>query len=213
MDMLLKVRMKTGEHTFRKDIYTHTLKYCRWNNQLKPFRSLKRRVGNIFRKRNSLCDGSRGTSTQTIVKDMESKEERSIIDGDKRDSIHSDWSDLIQVDEVAEYRKVYKNRKGPNTVGAATTLAASTAKATIIPSAPPAKRTVKNIVLVPYTPRPNDWGSWWIALLYTTSTVASPHAIHKQVNQGEKEEEGELAYEPHSPYYSPVHPPKFYEDE
>ena len=79
---------------------------------------------------------------------------------------------------------------------------------------------VKNIVLVPYTPRPNDWGSWWIMLPYATSTVLSPHAIHKQLNQGEKEEElgreeeeGELAYGPHSPYYSPVHPPEFYEDE
>ena len=52
---------------------------------------------------------------------MESEEERSIVDSDKRDSIHSDWSDLIPVDEEAEYRKVYKNRKGPNAVGAATT--------------------------------------------------------------------------------------------
>ena len=51
MDVLLKVRTKTGEHTFREDVYTCTLKYCRWNNQLKPFRSLKRRVANIFRKR------------------------------------------------------------------------------------------------------------------------------------------------------------------
>ena len=152
---------------------------------------------------------------------MESEEERSIIDGDKRNSVHSDWSDLIPVDEAAEYRKVYKNRKGPNTIGAATTSAASTAKATIIPSASPTKKTVKNIVLVPYTPRPNDWGSWWVRLPYATSIVANSHAVHKQVNQGEKEkesgreeeEERELAYEPHSPYYSPLHPPKFYEDE
>ena len=27
MDVLLKVRTKTGEHTFRYDVYTHTLKY------------------------------------------------------------------------------------------------------------------------------------------------------------------------------------------
>ena len=94
-----------------------------------------------------------------------------------------------------------------------TTLAASTAEATKMPSVPLAKKTVKNIVLVPYTPRPNDWGSWQIRSPYTTSTVASPHAIHKQASQEEKEEEGELAYELHSPYYSPVHPPEFYEDE
>ena len=97
-------------------------------------------------------------------------------------------------------------------------MAASTAEATVIPSASPAKRTVKNIVLVPYTPRPNDWGSCWIRLPYATSIVTSSHAVHKQVVQGEKEkelgreeeEEGELAYELHSPYYSPIHPPKFY---
>ena len=64
-----------------------------------------------------------------------------------------------------------------------------------------------------YTPRPNDWGIWWIRLSYAKSTVASPHAIHKQASQEEKEEEGELVYEPQSPYYSPVHPSKFYEDE
>ena len=213
MDVLLKVRMKTGEHTFREDIYTCTLKYHRWNNQLKPFGSLKRRVANVFRKRNSLSDHSRGMSTQTIVNHMESKEERTIIDSDRRNSVPSNWSDLISVNEEAEYKKVYKNRKGPNAVGAVTTLAASTTKATIIPSASPAKKTMKNIVLVPYTSRPNDCRSWQIRLPYATSTITSPHAVHKQVNQGEKEEEGELAYEPHSPYYSPVHLPKFYEDE
>ena len=95
-----------------------------------------------------------GTSTQTIVNHVENKEERSIIDGDKRNSVHSDWSDLISVYWEAEYRKIYKNKKGPNAINAATTSAASTAEAAIIPSASPAKKTVKNIVLVPYTPRP-----------------------------------------------------------
>ena len=218
MDVLLKIRKKTGEHMFREDVYTHTLKYCRWNNQLKPFRSLKRRVANIFRKGNSLSDDSRGTSTQSIVNHMEREEERSIIGGDKRNGVHSAWSDLISVDEEAEYGKIYKNRKGPNATSTATTSAASATETIIIPSASPAKKTVKNIVLVPYTPRAKEWGSWQIRLLYATSTVVSAHAVHKQLNQEHKEEEsdreeGELAYEPHSPYYSPVHPPEFYEDE
>ena len=221
MDVFLKIRMKTEEHTFREDVYTHNLKYQRWNNQLKPSRSLKRRLANIFRKRNSLSDDSRGTSTQSIVNHMQREEERSVIGGDKRNSVHSDWSDLISVDKEAEYRKVYKNRKGPNAMSTATTSAASAAKAAIMPSASPAKKTVENIVLIPYTPRPNDWGSWQIRLPYATSTVVSPHVAHKQLNQGQKEEdlgreeeeEGELAYEPHSPYYSPVHPTEFYEDE
>ena len=37
MDVVLKVRTRTGEHTFREDIYTCTLKYRRWNNELRPF--------------------------------------------------------------------------------------------------------------------------------------------------------------------------------
>ena len=71
MDVLLKVRTKTGEHTFWEDVYMHILKYCRWNNQLRPFRSLKKRVANIFRKRNSMSDDSRGSSTQSIINSRE----------------------------------------------------------------------------------------------------------------------------------------------
>ena len=101
-----------------------------------------------------------------------------------------------------------------------TTLAASTTKATIVPLASPAKKTVKNIVLMPYTPRPKELGSWQIRSPYASSTVVK-HAVHeqeldqeqKEEEPGREEEEGELAYEPHSPYYSPVHPAKFYEDE
>ena len=142
MDVLLKIRTKTGEHTFREDVYTCTLKYCRWNNQLKPFRSLKRRVANIFRKRNSLSDDSRGISMQSIVNHMErEEEERSIIGGNKRNSVHSDWSDLISIDEEAEYRKIYKSRKGPNTTACtATTSAVPATEAAIIPPASPAKK-------------------------------------------------------------------------
>ena len=162
MDVLLKIRTKTGKHMLREDVYTCTLKYRRWNNQLKPFRSLKRRVANIFRKRNSLSDDSRGTSTQSIVHHIERGEERSIIGSDKRNSVHSDWSDLISIDEEAEYRRIYKNRKGPDTPSTATTLSASATEAVMIPSASPIKKTVKNIVLVPYMPRPKEWGSWQI---------------------------------------------------
>ena len=62
-------------------------------------------------------------------------------------------------------------------------------------------------------------GKWWIRSLYASSTVVK-HAVHeqeldkeqKEEKLGREEEEGELAYEPHSPYYSPVHPPEFFED-
>ena len=68
--------MKTGEHMFREDVYICTLKYRKWNNELRPFRLLKRRVANIFQKKNSFSDDSRGTSTQTLVNCEESEEER-----------------------------------------------------------------------------------------------------------------------------------------
>ena len=43
MDVLLKVRTRSGEHMFREDIYTRTLKHQRWNNELRPFCSLKKK--------------------------------------------------------------------------------------------------------------------------------------------------------------------------
>ena len=58
MDVLLKVRTRSGEHKFWEDIYTRTLKYQRWNNELRPFQSLKKRVVNMFHKRNSYSDSS-----------------------------------------------------------------------------------------------------------------------------------------------------------
>ena len=139
------------------------------------------------------------------MNDVEGRVKRS-----KRDSIHSDWSDLLSVDKEAEYKKTYTKRSEPNIIGVATTSAASATEATKRPSVPPVKKTVKNIVLVPYMPKPTDWGSWSIRSPYTTSTIASPPAV--QSSQQEEEEE-ELVYGQHSPYYSPVHPPKFYEDE
>ena len=92
MDMLLKVRAKTGKHIFREDVYTHSLKYRMWNNQLRPFRSLQKRVATIFRKRRSNLDDGRGISSQSIANYMErDSEERSMINGSKRNNVHSDW--------------------------------------------------------------------------------------------------------------------------
>ena len=97
MDVLLKVQTRLGDHTFREDIYTRTLKYRRWNNELRPFHSIKKRVAWMFHKRNSYSDSSRGTSTQTIINDgpeqckTEAREKDSETDSD-RESIHSNWS-------------------------------------------------------------------------------------------------------------------------
>ena len=70
MDILLKVCVRLGEHTFREDIYTRTLKYRKWNNEWRPFCLLKKRVVQMFCKRNSYLDSSTGTSTQTIINDV-----------------------------------------------------------------------------------------------------------------------------------------------
>ena len=101
----LKVQMRTGEHTFREDVYMCTLKYRRWNHDLRPFQSLKMRVANIFWKWNSLSDDSRGTSTQTINNYVESEEGKSVSTNSKRDNVHSNWSELLSVKKKQEMRE------------------------------------------------------------------------------------------------------------
>ena len=191
MDILLKVHTRLGKHTFREDIYTRTLKYRKWNNELRPFCSLKKRVVQMFCKRNSYSDSSRGTSTQTIVNEVPEQckaeviEKGSETDSD-RESIHSNWSKLIPVNAEAnkssDVMKIDTQQR---------------------------KRTVRNIVLVPYKPRPKDWGTWKIKSPYVTSTVASPPLdVNNQIqdlNQIQTNEK--LSYAPHSPYYEPVHLP------
>ena len=189
MDVLLKVRTKSGEHTFREDVYTRTLKYRRWNNELRPFCSLKRRVANIFQKRNSFSDSSRGTSMQTIVNNLseQCKAETREKDSD-RESVHSNWSELIPT-----------NSEVNNT---------STTDVEIKKNEPQIrKKAIKNIVLVPYKPKPKDWGSWKVKSPYATSIIASPSVNNQDQNNEE------MVYVLHSPYYSPVHPPMFYNDE
>ena len=96
MDVLLKVQTRSVEHMFWEDIYTRTLKHRRWNNKLRPFCSLKKRVANMFQKRNSFSDSSRGTSTQTIVNNVNNTTEEcktEVIDNESetdsdRNSVH-----------------------------------------------------------------------------------------------------------------------------
>ena len=127
---------------------------------LGQFRSLKRRVANIFRKRNSFSDSSRGISMQTIVNNLseqckaETREKESETDSD-RESVHSSWSKLIPI-----------NSEVNNT---------STTDTEIKKSEPQIrKKGIKNIVLVPYKPKPKDWGSWKVKSPYATSIIASP---------------------------------------
>ena len=87
-----------------------------------------------------------------------------MINDSKRNSIHLDWSDLIPLDVEAEYQRIYNIRKRPDTRLYTSTvpLAAPVAEAAAVPPSFPANthKTVKNIVLVPYTPKPKEWGSW-----------------------------------------------------
>ena len=43
------------------------------------------------------------------------------------------------------------------------------------------KMAIKNIVLVPYKPKPKDWGSWKVKSPYATSTIASPPLDNNQI--------------------------------
>ena len=70
------------------------------------------------------------------------------------------------------------------------------------------KRTVKNIALVAYKPKPTEWGSWRIKSPYATSTIASTYLVPNKQNKND-----EMVHVPHSPYHSPVHPPEFYGNE
>ena len=131
MDVLLKVKTRSGEHTFREDVYTQTLKYRRWNNELRPFHSLKKRVARMFHKRNSYSDSSRGTSTQSIVNDVSEQCKAEVMEKDskmdsERESFHSNWSELIPIN------------KETNKISDAIKI-----------DAQQRKRAVKNIVLVP----------------------------------------------------------------
>ena len=65
---------------------------------------------------------------------------------------------------------------------------------------------MKNIVLVPYKPKPKDWGNWCIKSPNTTNTIVNP-------TENLESDAVMTEYVPRSPYYSPVHSPQFYEDE
>ena len=141
--------------------------------------------------------------------------ERSIVNDSVRNSIHSNWSNLVPVDIESEYRKIYGHRREPDTKAhAATPVTIPPIDVVALPSASPAThKTIKNIRLVTMMPNPHGWGSWYIKSYHISSTANTLNPEQKEEESGREEEEGELAHEPHSPYYSPVHLPEFYEDE
>ena len=115
MDVLLKVRTRSGEHTFQEDIYTKTLKYRNWNNELRPFQRREWQI--CLEKRNSFLDSSRGTSTQTIVNNIEqckveTRDKDSEMDSD-RESIHSNWSEIPINNEINKISDVTQIKAQP----------------------------------------------------------------------------------------------------
>ena len=186
LDVLLRVRTRSGEHTFREDVYTRSLKYRRWNNQMRPFRSLKKRVANIFRRRRSTSNDSWGDSTQTII-NWEEDEVQS-----ETNSSMSDWSDHLLVSDI--------NKSQPSTSkGDQNNDTDKTVRSIPV-------RTEKNIVLVPYKPKPKNWGNW-----RKKNNISSNTKITKE-NSNENVNDSDVEYIPNSPHYSPVHSPQFYEN-
>ena len=55
-----------------------------------------------------MSDDSRGTSTQTIINNVENEgeENKSVSADSDKNSVHSNWSELVSVDEEVEYTKL-----------------------------------------------------------------------------------------------------------
>ena len=79
-----------------------------------------------------------------------------------KDSVHSDWSGLIPIDVEVEYHRIHNIRKGPYKSCASPMSSAAPVNAVPVPPSSPAgmHKAIKNIVLLLYTPKPNEWGSW-----------------------------------------------------
>ena len=130
---------------------------------------------------------------QTIVNNIENNggDNRSVpTDNDSdRNSMHSNWSKFITVNKEAEYSKL-KNEMNVN----ASTSNASLGEVVHTTNTQPRKKAVKNIVLVPYKPKPTGWGSWKIKSPYATSTIASPSLLPNEQNKND-----EMVYVLHNP--------------
>ena len=154
---------------------------------MRPFRSLKRCVANIFRKRRSSSDDSWGDSTQSIINWEEE------VQSETNSSVQSDWSDqLLDIDQPSTSNRSKISENNNKT------------KAQSIPI----KRTEKNIVLVPYKPKPKNWGSWRTK---NDSNINNNTKITTENSAENVNNNSDVEYVPSSPYYSPVHSPQFYE--
>ena len=118
-----------------------------------------------------------------------------MINGSNRNSVHSDLSNLIPIDVEAEYHRIYNIRKGPYNKSHASPIpsAAPVTNTVSVPPSSPAEthKAIKNIVLVPYTPKPNEWGGWQVKdSQFTFSTATNSNSIHHEPEEEEGEEVG-----------------------
>ena len=140
-------------------------------------------MANIFRRRRSTSNDSWGDSTQTIVNWEEENEVQS-----ETNSSMSDWSDNLLVNS--------NDREQPSTPRTQNNLN-KTEHSTL-------KRTEKNLVLVPFKPKPKNWGSWRNITNSDGNTKITEEKVGQNLND-------DVEYVPDSPHYSPVHSPQFYE--
>ena len=122
-------------------------------------------------------------------------EDRSVINDSKRNSVPSDWSDLIPMDVEAEYWRIYNIRNRPDNRSSTVPLVASVAEAAAVPPSSPANthKTVKNIVLVPYTPKPKEWRSWQVKKSQlASSTVTTPNSIYTEKEPEQEQDQDNL---------------------
>ena len=93
-----------------------------------------------------MSDDTRGTSSQSIINTMQREsEKRYIVNDSVKSSIHSNWSDLVPVDIESEYRKIYSNRRRPDTKAHAT-IPSTTPPAEVAavpPTSPTTHKTIK----------------------------------------------------------------------
>ena len=110
-------------------------------------------------------------------------DERSVVGDNKRNIIHSEWSDLISIDEEVEHRRIQRPDIRPCTSN--NLPAAPIAETVLVPPSTSANvhKTVKNIILVPHTPKANNWGALHVKRSQLTSIATGPNSAYSEPEQ------------------------------
>ena len=135
MDVVLKICMRLGEHTFWEDLNSRMMKYQRWCDTTKSFRGLKRSIASMYRKSDSESNSQKSKNilpftplSSDIGGRTVSSEESSIHDCY---GFHSDWS-------------------SPGTTSQMNNMNLSEPQPSTSDNTAPTYKTVKSIILAPY---------------------------------------------------------------